>query len=118
AKAMEDAYALPYPADCHGLVADVQALDVVLGEDIDSREGGPADENFIASIMVGAIKGLIPYRSWLSRLSGEHKRERRGLAAIAAGGIRRAYLKGLGESWGCPLPGKPKRPVVEVSPGS
>jgi len=111
-RAMVDGYALPTPNDCTGLLSDMQVLDEVLGEDIDSRGGEPVDEDFFASVMVSAVKGLIPYRSWLIRLSGEGKRERRGLAAIAAGSIRRAYLKGLGESWGCPLPGRPKRPPV------
>lgn len=116
-RAMEEGYARPYPDDCAGLLGEVQALDAVLGEDIDSRSGEPIDEKFFASVMASAIKGLIPYRSWLIRLSGEGSRARRGIAAIAAGSIRRAYLKGLGESWDCVLPGRPKRPGIEILAG-
>lgn len=109
-RAMQNAYAVPEPFDCDTLVTEVQALESVLGEDLDSRAGAPVDENILAGVLVSAVNGLVPYRGWLMRLSGETKRLRLGVAAIAAGCVRRAYLKGLGQSQGCPLPAKPKRP--------
>lgn len=114
-RAMKDAYAVPHPLTCESLVAEVRALDAVLGEDLDIRGGEPADEDAVAAVLVGAIKGLIPYRSWLRRLSGEDQRARRGLAAIAAGCVRRAYLKGVGEAHNCPWPAMPKRAVTGVA---
>lgn len=109
-RAMDNAYAVPEPLDCDSLVSEVQELESVLGEDLDSRAGGPVDENIMTSVLIGAVQGAVPYRSWLMRLSGETKRLRHGVAAIAAGSVRRAYLKGLGQSQGCPLPATPKRP--------
>lgn len=109
-RAMNNAYAVPEPFDCDTLVSEVQQLEAVLGEDLDSRPGDPADEGILANVLISAIKAAVPYRSWLMRFSGETKRVRRGVAAIAAGCVRRAYLKGLGQSQGCPLPATPKRP--------
>lgn len=114
--AMADAYALPAP-DCVSLVLEVQALDDALGADLDVRDGGPAPEKLLVVALSGAVKGLVPYYSWLRRLSGEHGRFRHGVAAIAAGSVRRAYLKGLGEARACPLPAAPKRTGVVIQEG-
>ena len=64
---------------------------------------------------VSGIHGLMPYRSWLRKLSGAEKRELRAIAAIAAGSIRRGYLKGLGEARGCAPPATPNRGPSETT---
>lgn len=115
--AMADAYAAPSAPGCASLVLEVQALDDALGEDLDSRDGGPVPEKLLAVALAGAVKGLVPYYSWLRRLSGEHGRFRHGVAAIAAGSVRRAYLKGLGEAGACPQPAAPKRIGVAIQEG-
>jgi hypothetical protein len=109
-RAMGDAYARPEPLTCEALIVELQVLESVLREDLDSRSGEPDDPNLLTGAVVGAVKGMIPYRSALMQLSGESERARRGVAAIVAGNIRRAYLKGLGEALGCALPATPKRP--------
>jgi len=38
-RAMDNAYAVPEPFDCDTLVSEVQELESVLGEDLDSRAG-------------------------------------------------------------------------------
>lgn len=108
-RAMDSAYALPNPLDCANIGAEVAELTVVLGEDIDSRSGKPGKENMALKALVSGVQGLIPYFSWIRRLSGVDRRERMALAAIAAGSIRRGYLKGLGEAKGCPPPATPMR---------
>ncbi len=108
-RAMDSAYALPQPLDCATIGAEVAALSAVLGEDIDSRSAKPGKENLALKALVSGVQGLIPYFSWIRRLSGVDRRERMALAAIAAGSIRRGYLKGLGEAKACPPPATPTR---------
>lgn len=116
AQAMADAYAQPQPLACAALIAELNQLESVLGEDLDSRPGEPADPDLLADAMTGAVKGMIPYRSVLLQISGESARTRRGVAAITAGNIRRAYLKGVGEGLGCSPPAAPKRAVKPIGP--
>nr|QQZ48666.1 hypothetical protein JKL49_14210 [Phenylobacterium glaciei] len=46
--------------------------------------------------MAGAASDLIPFRGWVRRLSGAQRHDSLVTAAINAGAVRRAYLKGLG----------------------
>ena len=107
-----DAYQRPKDPSCAGLASEIAALNVVLGEDLDNPEALKKDDNVAADLMAGAVRGLIPYHSWLRRIAGVDRRERKVVAAIAAGGVRRAYLKGLGEAQDCPLSARPLRPPV------
>jgi len=50
---------------------------------------------------------FIPLRSWVRRLSGAEQRSREVLAAIQAGRLRRAYLKGVGMQRNCAPPAAP-----------
>ena len=50
----------------------------------------------------GAVEGLVPYRSWIRKLSGAERHSREVATAIAAGTARRAFLKGLRTGQGCP----------------
>lgn len=110
------AYADPYarPAEgCAGLVAEVQGLNEAMGSDLDeppSEEGDlihrASDTAFGA--MAGAASDLIPLRGWVRKLTGAERHSRLVNDAITAGGVRRAYLKGLGEARGCNPPGTPK----------
>lgn len=114
--AMADVYAMPVIVDCASLAEEVSALDRELGDDLDLRPFAGKQENFGVSVLAGAIKSLMPYRGIVRRLSGAEIRERRVAAAIAAGGIRRGYLKGLGESRNCASPAAPDRSAQARTP--
>ena len=47
------------------------------------------------------VEGFVPFRSWLRKLSGAEKHSKQVAAAITAGAIRRAYLKGRGDAMAC-----------------
>lgn len=107
-------YALPAERSCQALAAQVQALDAVLGADLDTpptrdnpsliERGGEA----AGSALRNAAEGVVPFRGWVRRLSGAERYAREVAAAIAAGTIRRAYLKGLGAAAACAAPAAPR----------
>jgi len=116
-----DLHGQPYnpPADgtCNGLATEVTALDEVLGPDLDVvTPVGKSVSGSAAKALTQASHSLVPYRSWIRKLSGAEKRAERLAAALLAGTARRAFLKGLGVAQGCeppaaPLP--PRAPAVE-----
>lgn len=122
-RATADPYQRPHPASCAQLTSLVQELNAALGADLD--EPDEADESLLVrgkGAAFGAVAGLasdiIPFRSWVRKLSGAERHDRLVAAAITAGGVRRAYLKGLGESRGCSPPATPSHaltgsPVVD-----
>lgn len=123
-KALAAARAAPYamPADmsCPGLAADIQALDAVLGADLDTAEtrdnpslierGGDAASNALVGAVRDTTEGVVPFRGWVRKLSGAERYARKVSASIAAGAVRRAYLKGLGQAAGCAVPAAPRSP--------
>lgn len=114
ASALKGPYALPADRSCMALSADVQALDAVLGADLDtpSTSANPSLIDRGGDAAVGALRntaeGVVPFRGWVRKLTGAEKYSREVAAAIAAGTIRRAYLKGLGASAGCAAPAAPR----------
>ena len=130
-EAMADPYARPpgKKITCDTLIMLVAPLDLALGEDVDRRP--PEDDedlldrgkrmagNSALGAVASAAQDLIPMRGWVRKLSGAEKHDSLVQHAMASGAIRRAYLKGLGESRGCNPPAtpqhlaKPAAPVVE-----
>lgn len=111
-EAMADPYQRPRVATCEGIAAEILPLNGALGADLDE----PAiDEDDLMErgrgAALGAVAGLasdvIPFRGWVRKLSGAERHDSLVTAAITAGGVRRAYLKGLGESRGCQPPATP-----------
>ena len=103
-------YALPAERHCAAIADEVRALDAVLGADLDTRstERNPGlVERGAGDALRNAAEGVIPFRGWVRRLTGAERYSREVAAAIAAGTIRRAYLKGLGQSAGCAAPAAP-----------
>jgi hypothetical protein len=100
-------YALAEPSTCTELKSAVRALDEVLGPDLDTpaTEANPGLIERGGSALTGAVQnaaeGLIPYRGWVRKLSGAERYSRQVSAAIAAGTVRRAFLKGVAKARGC-----------------
>jgi hypothetical protein len=119
AAALKAPYGKPADLSCATLSTDVQALDAVLGADLDSvpTASNPSlverGANATGGAVVGAVRdsaeGVIPFRGWVRKLTGAERYAREVSAAIAAGAVRRAYLKGLGQSAGCAAPAAPKK---------
>lgn len=117
-------YAVPADASCPALAAQIQALDAFLGADLDTvptasnpslvERGTEVVTDAVSDAAVGVVRGVtdgvVPFRSWVRRLSGAERYSRKVAAAIAAGTIRRAFLKGLRHGSGCvaaPAPALP-----------
>lgn len=109
---LQKAVANPYDyngmTNCNALVAEIAVLDNVLGPDFDvpQEESGGVSTGRVAKSVVGM---LVPFRGLVREVSGANKRRNRQQLAIAAGMVRRAYLKGMGEARGCAYPARPRR---------
>lgn len=107
-------YAAPSAPGCGVILTEILALDDALGADLDDpkvREkpslltrGTDLAENAGVSAVRRTVEGFVPFRSWLRKLSGAEKHSKQVSAAITAGGIRRAYLKGRSDAMGCVRP--------------
>jgi hypothetical protein len=111
-QAMADPYARPKTAQCAELIADLQPLNDALGADLDTPSVDEDDllqkgKGGTYGVMASAASGVIPFRGWVRKLTGAEQHDRYVQAAITAGAVRRAYLKGLGESKGCNPPATP-----------
>lgn len=119
-EALKAPYAPPADPTCTGLAAEIRMLDTALGEDLDGpkkpdpslvdRGRAQIDEAAIGAVKSNA-EALIPFRAWVRKLTGAERASQQVTRAIAAGIVRRAYLKGLGQARGCEAPAAP-RPVV------
>ncbi len=117
AKARENPYLIPAGQSCFAIAHEIRELDEALGPDYDAP-ASKNEESFMDKASdvaedqaVGAVQrtaeGLIPFRSWVRKLSGAEKHARQVSACVAAGTARRAFLKGLAASQHCTLPGMP-----------
>jgi hypothetical protein len=104
-------YARPASLACDALFTDIRSLDEVLGADLDTpatdtnpglveRAGSLAAEQATSSLRRTA-EGLIPFRSWVRKLTGAERYSKQVAAAIAAGTVRRAFLKGMAVAQQC-----------------
>lgn len=117
-EAQADPYRRPYPATCESLIAEIRPLSQALGADLDEEA---VDEDDLLdqgrTTALGAVAGLaqdvIPFRGWVRQLSGAERHDKTVQSAIIAGGVRRAYLKGLGEARGCNPPATPNHGRVK-----
>jgi hypothetical protein len=107
ARAQRAPYGAPSDSSCAGLAAEVHALDADLGPDLDvpASDSNPSLIERGGSAVVGAVQktaeGVIPFRGWVRKLTGAERYSRQVAAAIAAGTVRRAYLKGMAQAKGC-----------------
>lgn len=101
-------YAFPEARTCTDLAASVQSLDDVLGPDLDAPPSQDAQnavqnavERGLANAVQNAAEGIIPYRGWVRKITGAERHAKQISAAIAAGTVRRAFLKGIAKAESC-----------------
>jgi hypothetical protein len=96
--------------DCSAVTREIGQLDEVLGPEsyqpgpnrnIWDRSGDFVEEQTIEAAQ-NTAEDLIPFRSWVRRISGANRAEREALRAVANGQQRRTFLRGYGASLGCP----------------
>lgn len=103
---------------CITIAAEIARLDEALGPDLDEppaadgstvgeRAGDAASEAALDAIR-DTTTDFIPGRSWVRRLSGAEQHSRHVQAAIQAGRMRRAFLKGVGMNRNCAPPAAPR----------
>ncbi len=119
-------YLSPVETSCKTLGDQISALDAALGADLDknpgSRDpslvdrGGEVVQDAAFDALRRTAEGVVPFRGWIRKLSGAEKYSREVAAAIAAGTVRRAYLKGLGQAHGCEPPAAPRHTEAELQP--
>jgi hypothetical protein len=116
AEALKAPYRPPAAPGCEAIAAEVSQLEVVLGADLDVPPS-PHRPSLIerGSSAAGEAAGVIPFRGWVRRLSGAERYSREVAAAIAAGAVRRSYLKGVGQARGCAAPAAPAAPAAAAS---
>ncbi|MFT3857099.1 MAG: hypothetical protein QM742_06240 [Aquabacterium sp.] len=110
-EAQKGPYAMPREVTCSAITTEIHKLDEVLGADLDApasgevpsllERGTTAVENSAVGAVQRTAEGLIPFRSWVRKLTGAERYSKRVSAAITAGSVRRAFLKGVGASQAC-----------------
>jgi hypothetical protein len=117
-EAMADPYARVAPATCDELAAQIRRLEGALGPDLDApinterlsnmtRGKGQARDAGLDALR-STMQNYIPFDGYIRIVSGAAHHDHRVLAAIQAGSMRRAYLKGMGEMEHCPAPATPR----------
>jgi len=109
--------------DCNAVAREVGQLDAVLGPE--SYQPGPSRNiwdrsgDFLEEQTIEAAQDtasdLIPFRSWVRRISGASRAERDALRAFANGQQRRTFLRGYGASLGCPSMIPPPPPQAHTA---
>lgn len=106
-EAQKQPYRVPADASCPALAAEVRALDEALGPDLDApvTPGNPGllerSGDAAGNLLKHAAEGVVPFRGWVRKLSGAERYSKEVAAAIAAGSVRRGFLKGLRSAKGC-----------------
>lgn len=126
-RAVADPYDLTGLTRCEPIAAEIGRLDAALGPDLD--EAPPPDTRSRGKKAVDAAYGagvegvrdttrdVLPFRSWIRKLTGAAKHDRAIAKAIQSGGVRRGYLKGVGMRMNCAPPAAPSWFVpVEIKP--
>lgn len=100
---------------CRTVTQQIRDLDAILGRDVDvplAKDEDPT-ERIANTALRDAVNSLIPGRGIIREITGAAGRQRRAAAAYYAGGLRRAFLKGVASARGCQLPPPPPLPTKE-----
>jgi hypothetical protein len=103
---MDDPYSLKGLHNCNQYRAEVAKMTRSLGPDVDAPEAG--DKSLAATRAEFALgtgeavaNSFIPGGGLIRQISGAAKREKYATAAVFAGSLRRAYIKGLMHGKNC-----------------
>jgi len=106
---LEYPYSTVNLTSCAAIIEEIHQYDAVLGPE--SYQPGPnrnvwdRSGDFVQEQTIEAAQNtaqdLIPFRSWVRRLTGATEAEREALRAVANGQQRRTFLRGYGASLGC-----------------
>jgi hypothetical protein len=91
---------------CAQLKDAVKRLTAVLGPDIDSPQAtkkGQDPGEFMLGASESVAGSLIPATGLIRKISGAEAAEKRSRAAVLAGQLRRAYVKGYARGRGCKI---------------
>jgi hypothetical protein len=118
--ALADPYAAPPTLDCASLTSAVDNLTEAMGPDYDNQppqhaKGVTESGGLGLTLVHGAAASLLPYDGFIKTLSGATAHDHLVTRALAAGGARRAYLKGLGEDRQCGGVAAPRHQVVPAA---
>lgn len=95
------------PVTCERIDQEIKALDQVLAPDIDHPKKKKIKEDnhlergaeVVGEASINAIRrtteSLVPYRSWVRKLTGAERESKLVARAIKSGNLRRAFLKGF-----------------------
>ena len=110
-EAQKAPYGVPKDYSCTTLESGIHEFDEILGSDLDAAAAANSPgliergSNAAGTAAVGALKrtaeGVVPFRGWVRKLSGAERHSNKVAAAITAGQVRRAFLKGLRASMQC-----------------
>ena len=96
-------YALKGMRKCSDYKRGIDELTRILGPDVDSgikKKGQNAGE-FALGAAESVVGSLIPGAGLIRKISGAEAAQKRARAAVLAGNLRRAYLKGTARAKGC-----------------
>lgn len=119
-EALADPYKRPPSATCASITAEIRPLNEALGDDLDEPDAEGTSvlvrgRDTALGAVASVASDIIPFRGFVRTLTGAEQHDQLVAGAITAGAVRRAYLKGLGESKGCRPPATPSH-VLTGSP--
>lgn len=114
-KSIKTPYATVIAPTCEAIAEEILALDLILGDDVDVKladptwrqKGADAAGDAFVDAVESTSTSVIPFRGVVREVSGAAQRDRRMAAAVQAGKLRRAFLKGIGHARGCEPPAAP-----------
>jgi hypothetical protein len=100
---MNNPYSLQGLSTCAQFSAEIAKMTKVLGPDVDAQK--PTDDDSASEMVLSQIErtagNLVPGSGIIRKVSGAEAQEKKAKAAVYAGSLRRAYLKGTARAKGC-----------------
>nr|WP_253201240.1 hypothetical protein [Sphingomonas quercus] len=110
-------YSLRNMNSCAQIRAEIGKLNTALGQDVDTPAREQGEGARLAAAAAGeAMRAIIPGLGLVRIVTGADKQQKRVEAAVLAGAIRRGYLKGIGQTKGCPPPAAATRAARSAVP--